>query len=103
MKDYIQQQEGINKLFKANRLQNKSIKMPKFKFGVQVPYNPSDAIRLDKVNNDNLWEGAIDKEVGSINTFKTFIILEEDKPVPEGYKQIPYHLIHLYQKHYILK
>ena len=67
--------------------------MPKFKFGVQVLHNPSDAIRLDKVNNDNLWEGAIDKEVGSIKTFKTFIILEENKHVPEGCKQIPYHTI----------
>ena len=93
VRDYIQQQEGINKLFKANRVQNKSSKMPKFKFGVQVPHNPSDAIRLDKVNNDNLWERAIDKEVGSINTFKTFIILEENENIPEGYKQIPYHMI----------
>ena len=67
--------------------------MPKYKFGVHVPHNPRDALRLDKVNNDNLWEGAMDKEIGSINTFKTFIILEENEHIPEGYKQIPYLMI----------
>ena len=67
--------------------------MPKFKFVVHVPYNPRDALRLDKVNNDNLWEGAMDKEIGSINTFKTFIILEENEHISEVYKQIPYHMI----------
>ena len=78
VKSYINQQEGIKKLFKANRVQNKSSKIPKFKFGVHVPNNPRDAMTLNKLNNDNLWEGAMDKEIGSINTFKTFIILEEN-------------------------
>ena len=67
--------------------------MPKFKLGVHVPHNPKDTVRLDKVNNDNLLEGAMDKEIGSINTFKIFIILEENEHIPTGYKRIPYHMI----------
>ena len=66
--------------------------MPKFKFGVQVSNSPSDAVRLNSVNNDDLWKGAMDKEIGSINTFETFIVLEEEDHIPEGYKQNPYHI-----------
>ena len=35
----------------------------------------------------------MDSEVGSINKFNTFIILEDHEKIPEGYKQIPYHMI----------
>ena len=57
--------------------------MPKFKFGVHVPNNPTDAIRLDKTNNDDLWKVTMDKEIGSINTFETFVILEEKDHIPK--------------------
>lgn len=89
----MNQKEGIAKLFKANRVQNKSSSMSKFKFGVQVPTNPKHAIRLNEVNKDDLWKGVMDKEIGSINTFKRFAILEENEYILEGYKQIPYHMI----------
>ena len=35
----------------------------------------------------------MDKENGSISTFKIFIILEKNEHIPEGYKQIPYPMI----------
>lgn len=60
--------------------------MPKFKFGVHVPNSPRDTIGLDKIKNDNLLEGVMDKEIGSTNTFKIFVILEENEHITERYK-----------------
>ena len=67
--------------------------MPTYKFGIQIPNNPKHAYKLDKINNDREWEGSMDKEIGSINNHQVFIILEDDEPLPEGYKLIPYHFV----------
>ena len=81
-------------MFKVNAARSKpSSKMPRFKFGVQVPHNSREAYKLDDINKDKLWEEAMEKEVVSINDHETFIILEDDEIMPEGYKQIPYHLV----------
>ena len=66
----------------------------KFKFGVQIPMNSSHALHLDKVHNNNLWKEAIQKEIDSINAFKTFRVLDEGEKLPEGYARIPYQLIY---------
>ena len=36
---------------------------PKYKFGVQVPSSLRHALYLDRINGDNLWRIAIDKEI----------------------------------------
>jgi len=66
----------------------------KFKFPVQIPMNSSHALHLDKVHNNNLWKVAIQKEIDSINAFKTFRVLDEGEKLPEGYARIPYQLIY---------
>ena len=48
---------------------------------------------MDKINNDKGWEKAMNSEVKSINKHQTFIILEEDELLPEGYQKIPYHYV----------
>ena len=35
----------------------------------------------------------MDKEIASINDFKTFRVLDEGEEMPEGYLKIPYHLV----------
>ena len=52
--------------------------MSKFKFGVQVPKNPAHTMKLDNINRDGLWMNSIEKEIGSINDFETFIILNDN-------------------------
>jgi hypothetical protein len=36
---------------------------PKYKFGVQIPTSISHALRLDKLNVNNFWQEAIQKEM----------------------------------------
>ena len=71
----------------------KNQQSPLYKFGVQVPMNASHALYLDKLNNNNLWQEAMDKEIISINDFKTFRVLAEGEELPEGYTRIPYHIV----------
>ena len=65
---------------------------PKYKFGVQVPSSLRHALYLDRINGDNLWRVAIDKEINEINTFGTFREVKETDNLAE-YKKIPYHIV----------
>ena len=85
--------KDIAQLFKANKAQTKGNKSPKFKFGIQVPNDARHAFQLDKMLNQTLWKEAVDNELGSINDFATFCILEEGEELPEGYIKIPYHFV----------
>jgi len=58
---------NIRQVYKA-----KVDKIPKFHFGVEVPRNPTHAALLDKVNENDLWENATKKELGSINKHEVF-------------------------------
>ena len=49
---------------------------------------------MDALHNSNLWKLAIDKELKSLNDFKTFRPLDEGEKPPEGYIQIPYHFVY---------
>jgi hypothetical protein len=49
----------------------------KFMFGVEIPKNTKHALKLDKVNGNNLWKEAIYKELQMINLFQTFCRLKE--------------------------
>jgi Reverse transcriptase (RNA-dependent DNA polymerase) len=64
-----------------------------YKFGVQVPSSTRDALRLDSASEEKLWHKAIDDELQQINDYKTFRVLEENEPIPPGYKRIPYHCV----------
>ena len=64
-----------------------------YKFGVQLPKNTKEAIRLDTANGNTLWADAIDTEFKQINEYETFWVLEEHELMPKGYKRIPYHCI----------
>ena len=91
LNEYIKNNNTYKKIYKSFKV--KAQKMPNYKFGIQIPNNPSHAYKLDKINNDRDWEDSMDKEVGSINSHQVFIILEENEPLPKGYKLIPYHYV----------
>ena len=69
---------------------------PKYKFGVQIPYDYAEAKRLDELNGNNKWQEATDQEIGLLHEYRTFIDkgkVQYDKHrrvtnVPKGYKQI---------------
>ena len=65
----------------------------KFKFGVQVPLGLKNAYQLHKMNKNNYWQKAIDKELKQLNDYNTFRVLKLwEKPPPE-YQKIPYHIV----------
>ena len=65
----------------------------KYKFGIQVPKGIKNAISLDKKNNNNLWQEAIETELKQLTDYETFIILDSGEDIPKGYQKIPYHIV----------
>ena len=66
---------------------------PKFKFGVQVPLGVKQALALDKKNGNTMWRDAIKTELAQLEEFQVFRLLAEGETIPDGYKQIPYHIV----------
>src|SRR6476660_4530097 len=64
------------------------------KFGVEVPTSTKAALNLDLENGDDKWKEATKSEIDSINAYKTFRVLKDKEPIPDGYKCIPYHCIY---------
>jgi hypothetical protein len=48
---------------------------------------------LDKQNGNNFWQESMDKELGQINDYKTFCVLEKGEAIPKDYTKIPYHIV----------
>lgn len=63
----------------------------RIRFGIEVPDTIEEALNLDKVNKNDLWRNAIDKELNKVRV--AFQLLNEDDQVPVGSKKINYHLI----------
>ena len=64
-----------------------------YKFGVRVPRNVKEALRLDKENKNNLWQEAMDRETGQLFEYKVFHSIGKDARVPHGYQQIPLRMV----------
>ncbi len=76
----------------VNQAKLKSFHQSKrFKYGVEVPKNYDDAIRLDKLNGHNKWKEAIDYEIGCMNDYEVF--KDNGDKQPHGYKKIRVHLV----------
>ena len=83
-----------NKLNEAReRFVRTATKAPKYKFGVEVPRSIKHALQLDKLNGNNLWKEAIEKELSQINEYKTFKSVKDGVRIPSDYKRIPYHFV----------
>ena len=58
---------------------------PIYKFGVQVPRNHTEAMRIDSLNNYSFWADAERSELTSIDAYETFT--DKGKGIePTGYK-----------------
>src|SRR5687768_3473803 len=84
-------EELIPELVKANKVTSL---LKTIKFGVTVPQSTKHALQLDLDNKDNLWKESMKSEIDSLQEHGTFKVLEDGKPIPEGYKWIPYHCIY---------
>ena len=64
------------------------------KFSVEVPHSTRHALQIDKEDGKGLWQQAMNTEINQLLEYETFRILEDEEPMPEGYKYIPYHCIY---------
>ena len=61
------------------------------KFGIEVPSTVTEALELDRQNENNFWRDAIAKEMKNVRV--AFQILDDDDAIPVGYKHLSVHLI----------
>jgi hypothetical protein len=65
----------------------------RFKFGVQVPRNYKEALKIDAENGDTQWTQAIQAELQQINEYDTFQDLGKQAPPPSTHKRINVHFV----------
>ena len=82
--------KGVLWAFKTTTIKKKN--EIKYKFGVCIPCTVQEALKLDRINGNNLWEEAIIKELAQIVDFDTFRVVPDGEPLP-GFKCIPYRII----------
>ncbi|MGH7954810.1 MAG: reverse transcriptase domain-containing protein, partial [Gloeomargaritales cyanobacterium] len=65
------------------------------KYGVKIPRTEKEALALDKLNGNSLWQTAIKTEMDMIREYDTFRDYGHSKSVevPAGYKKIKTHLV----------
>ena len=85
--------ERPGKAIEAHKAKTMGSAQKKYKFGVRVPFSTKQAMQLDIENNNTLWKDAISKELKCLSDWKVFRILDKGEQPPEGYKQIPYHIV----------
>jgi hypothetical protein len=61
------------------------------KFGIEVPKSWDDCVRLDKKNDNTLWQDAARKEMK--NVIIAFKIINGEESVPQTYEEIRCHMI----------
>jgi len=70
---------------------NARVRKKTHKFGIEIPTSIEHARQLDETNGNSYWGNAIDKEAYNISV--GFKILEEDEPLPVGYKKSSGHWV----------
>ena len=60
-----------------------------YKFGVRLPRNVKEAIRLDEENKNTYWQDAMKREKDQLLEYKTFHSVGIRAKAPQGYQEIP--------------
>jgi hypothetical protein len=63
----------------------------KHKFGIEVPKSWDDCVKLDKENDNTIWQDAVRKEMNNVRI--TFKILNGEESVPPTYQETCCHMI----------
>jgi hypothetical protein len=61
------------------------------KYGIEMPVSVNHAIEIDRKNGNRFWQDAIGLEM--VNVGVAFEVLDEDKPVPIGWRKVSGHLV----------
>ena len=72
-----------------------SRKARKYEYGIEVPRNWGDVIRLDAKNGDRAWQDAVEKEIGALLNLGCFDIqVDKHYKPPRTYQYARLHLIY---------
>lgn len=82
--DVLKQRDRLIKMARSHRLKTG------YKFGIRVPDTVEEAIEIDTINGNTLWQDAIAKEMQ--NVYVAFDVHSETQ-APPGYKLIPHRII----------
>jgi hypothetical protein len=61
------------------------------KFGIEFPKSWDDCVRIDKENDNTLWQDELSKEMKNVQI--AFNIMNGDESVPPTYQEIRCHMI----------
>ena len=70
---------------------NSRVKCTSHKYDIEIPHTVEEALKLDKLNGNNLWQKAINKEMENLKV--AFDILPEGSKPPPGYKPASGYLV----------
>jgi hypothetical protein len=63
-------------------------------YGVEIPKDYRDVLRLDKINGDTKWHHCTFLKMGQLTDYRTFEDLGLAAPTLQGYKRIRVHLVY---------
>ena len=63
-------------------------------YGVEIPKDYQDALRLDRLNGNTKWQDASRIEMEQLAEYQTFKDVGYKHPIPYGYKKIRVHLVY---------
>ena len=67
---------------------------PRYKCGFQVPRNHQEAVMIDEREGNRKWQDSEELELKQLFDYDTFKDLGKGIPTPDGYKQIPCHMVY---------
>ena len=81
-KRFIRNDKTIAGMIKQVQLRNHRNR-PVYKFGYRVPRSREEALEIDKMEGNNLWEEADELEVQQILDYDTIESIGKGAPIPE--------------------
>jgi hypothetical protein len=63
-------------------------------YGVEIPKDYRDVLRLDKINGDTKWHHCTFLKMGQLTDYRTFEDLGLAAPTLQGYKRIRVHVVY---------
>ena len=91
-KKLASKQKKITRLLNQAKLRSYRT-APKYQYGIQVPHDYIDALRLDRKNGNTLWDTAVALEIDQLDEYESFTDLGTGSALPKDHKKITVHLV----------
>ncbi len=83
-------QKVLNRMLNQTKLKSFH-RSRRYKYGIELPHDYNDAMRLDKLNGITKWKEAIDYEIDCMSDYEVF--KDNGQKVPHDHKKIRVHLV----------